>query len=39
MPWWGWLIIAYVVLVILKIIARKKRKQKMEVQRKFADED
>lgn len=39
MPWWGWAIIAYVVLATIKIIVRKKRKQKKEAQRKFSDEE
>jgi len=38
MPWWGWAIAAYVVLVIAKTIVRAKRKQKQEAQKKFTDE-
>ncbi len=39
MPWWGWVIIAYVVLATIKIIVRKKRKQKQKAQNRFTDED
>ncbi len=39
MPWWGWLIVAYVVLATIKIIVRIKRRQKREAQKTFTDED
>jgi hypothetical protein len=39
MPWWGWVIIAYVVIVIIKTIIRKRIKAKKEAQEKFTDED
>jgi len=39
MPWWGWVIIAYVALATIKIVVRRKRKKKKEAQKKFTDEE
>jgi membrane protein implicated in regulation of membrane protease activity len=39
MPWWGWAIIAFVVLATIKVIVRRRLLKKREAQKTFTDED